>query len=142
MPTVLATTPERSKLMSRVRQRGTAPELAVRDILKLQGHTFQINGKMLPGSPDVFDTDQRRVVFVHGCFWHRHAGCRACTSPKSYSEFWQEKFAQNQARDRRNVRQLRHHGYRVLTVWECQVKSPAKLARLKRRLDKFFRRPE
>jgi DNA mismatch endonuclease (patch repair protein) len=124
--------------MARVRQKGTAPELIVREILKRQGHEFSINGKALPGSPDVFDPARKLALFVHGCFWHRHARCRACTMPKSNAGYWQEKFEQNLMRDRRKSRQLRYLGYRVITVWECQAGSPAKGARLARRLDRFF----
>lgn len=134
----LRTTPERALLMSRVRQRGTEPELAVRAILGGLGHRFRTNGKGLPGSPDIYSTNGRRAIFVHGCFWHRHPGCKAATTPSRNRKFWQAKFAANTARDRRNVRRLRRLGYGVLTVWECQLKSPAKLTRLRARLARFF----
>jgi DNA mismatch endonuclease (patch repair protein) len=134
----LTTSVERSLLMASVRQKGSAPELAVRAILRREGHTFKTNGKGLPGSPDIYAPWAKLAVFIHGCFWHRHRGCRACTTPKDHRDFWLEKFRQNVARDKRKVRQLRRLGYRVLTVWECQVKSLSKLARLKRRLDRFF----
>ena len=135
-------TAQRSKLMARVRQRGTAPELAVRLILDRLGHDYATNGRELPGSPDLYDSHTKRALFVHGCYWHRHRGCRATTTPASNRDFWVQKFEQNVARDRRKVRTLRRMGYRVLTVWECQLKSPEKLARLERRLDAFFgRRP-
>jgi len=136
--TSLRTTPERSRLMSRVRQRGTRPELAVRAILHRQGRRFSTNGTGLPGSPDIYSTETKRALFIHGCFWHRHPRCRAATTPTRNRAFWVAKFVVNVARDKRNVRQLRRLGYRVMTVWECQVKSPAKLARLERRLDQFF----
>ena len=132
------TLPRRSKLMARVRQKGSAPELVVRAILRQQGHRFRTNAKELPGSPDIYAPWAKLAVFVHGCFWHRHRRCRACTTPKEHRGFWVEKFRQNVARDKRKVRQLRRLGYRVLTVWECQVKSLSKLARLERRLDRFF----
>src|SRR5258708_29024306 len=109
--------------MARVRQKGTEPELVVRAIVKRLGHQFSINGKGLPGSPDLFDRNRRLAVFVHGCFWHRHSRCRACTAPKSNAAFWQQKFEQNVARDGRKARQLRRLGYRVMTAWECQVKA-------------------
>jgi DNA mismatch endonuclease (patch repair protein) len=134
----LVTTPQRSKLMASVRQRGSAPELAVRAVLRGQGHRFKTNANKLPGSPDIYAPQERLAVFIHGCFWHRHRGCRACTTPKEHRDFWLEKFRQNVARDNRKVRELRRLGYRVLTVWECQVKSVSELARLKRRLDRFF----
>lgn len=135
---IVASSPARSKLMARVRQKGTNPELVVRAIVKTLGHEFGINGKELPGSPDLFDRKRRLAVFVHGCFWHRHARCRACTAPKSNAAFWQQKFDQNVARDQKKARQLRRLGFRVMTVWECQVKSASKLARLERRLERFF----
>ncbi len=135
----LPTTPERAALMARVRQAGTRPELAVRVIVRRLGHRFRTNGVGLPGSPDLYDTNRKRVVFVHGCFWHRHKKCAACTSPKNNHVFWQQKFQQNIIRDQRNVRKLRRLGFRVLTVWECQLKSRFKLARLERRLEDFFR---
>jgi DNA mismatch endonuclease, patch repair protein len=135
---ILRTTPERAWLMSRVRQRGTGPELAVRAILRRLGHRFRTNAKGLPGSPDIYSASRKRAVFVHGCFWHRHPRCRATTTPTRNREFWLAKFLANVARDNRNARGLRRLGYRVMTVWECQLKSPAKLARLKRRLGRFF----
>ena len=134
----LVTSPERSKLMGKVRQKGSGPELAVRAILRRLRHRFKTNGTHLPGSPDIYASRGRVAVFVHGCFWHRHPGCPASTTPKDNRGFWVEKFRQNVTRDRRKVRQLRRLGYRVLTVWECQVKSPSKLARLKKRLNRFF----
>lgn len=134
----LVTTPERSRLMSRVRQRGTHPEVAVRQIVRRLGYSFAVNGKHLPGSPDIYDAGSMKAVFVHGCFWHRHKRCKACTTPKNNRGFWEEKFQQNLARDQRKVRALRRGGFSVLTVWECQLKSTSKLDRLMRRLDTFF----
>src|SRR5437867_9480356 len=92
---VLRTTPERAALMARVRQAGTGPEIAVRAIVKRLGHRVRTNGVGLPGSPDLYDRKRKRAVFVHGCFWHRHKNCAACTSPKSNHGFWQQKFQQN-----------------------------------------------
>ncbi|HMD97132.1 MAG TPA: DNA mismatch endonuclease Vsr [Terriglobia bacterium] len=134
----LVTSPERSELMAGIRQRGSAPELVVRSILRRQKHGFKVNAKGLPGSPDIYNPLTKRAVFVHGCFWHRHPGCLACTIPKAHRDFWLEKFRQNVDRDKRKVRQLRRLGYHVLTVWECQVKSLSKLVKLERRLDHFF----
>ena len=86
----------------------------------------------------MYDMRRRLAVFVHGCFWHRHRGCRACTTPKENAPFWAQKFADNVARDRRKATELRRLGFRVLTVWECQVKSEAKLVQLERKLGRFF----
>jgi DNA mismatch endonuclease (patch repair protein) len=137
----LITTPERSRLMAGVRRKGTAPERVVRAILARQGYKVKRNSRGLPGSPDLLDVANRRAVFVHGCFWHRHKGCSATTTPKQNGEFWEEKFEKNTSRDRRNVRRLRGLGYRVLTVWECQTKNATKLARLEQRLARFFGAP-
>lgn len=134
----MRTDPARSALMARVRQKGTTPELAVREILKRHGHRFSTNARGLPGSPDIVDRNRKLAVFVHGCFWHRHARCAACTTPKRNAAFWQEKFEQNMVRDAKNNRELRRLGFRVLTIWECQLKSATKLARLETRLDRFF----
>jgi DNA mismatch endonuclease, patch repair protein len=133
-----ATDAKRSALMARVRQKGTAPELIVRAIVRRHGHRFGTNGNGLPGSPDLFDRRRRLAVFVHGCFWHRHSGCRATTTPKQNKEYWITKFEANVVRDRRQKQQLRRMGFRVLTVWECQAKSKSKLARLELRLERFF----
>jgi DNA mismatch endonuclease, patch repair protein len=136
----IQTDPARSALMARVRQKGTSAELAVRQIVGRLGYRFSTNASGLPGTPDIVNQRRRLVVFVHGCFWHRHMGCRASTTPKRNTSFWNEKFAQNVARDRKNARQLRRLGYTVLTVWECQIMSPSKLARLELRLRRFFAR--
>jgi DNA mismatch endonuclease, patch repair protein len=134
----LSTTPDRSALMSRVRQKGTAPELVVQQILHSLGIRFFANANGTPGSPDIVDVEHTRAIFVHGCYWHRHRGCPACTTPKRNIEFWTTKFASNVARDRRKERQLRHQGYRVMTVWECQTKHLKSLPRLRARLRRFF----
>jgi len=134
----LPTTPERSALMGRVRQRGTAPELDLRALVKARAHPFETNGTNLPGSPDLYDVSRRLAVFVHGCFWHRHKRCAACTTPSRNADFWRKKFEQNVARDRRNVRRLHRDGWHVMIVWECQLRIPAKRARLVARLDRFF----
>jgi DNA mismatch endonuclease (patch repair protein) len=138
----LATTPERSALFSRVRQRGTAPEIMVQEILMRLGHSFTTNVRGIPGSPDIVASDQSRAVLVHGCYWHRHPQCSASSTPTRNAEFWKEKFAANVRRDRRKARELRKLGYRVMTVWECQTKSSEKRARLERRLNRFFGRPK
>jgi DNA mismatch endonuclease, patch repair protein len=132
-------TPERSALMRRVRQKGTAPEVVVQEILTSLGHAFSANVHALPGSPDIIAVDHSCAVFVHGCYWHRHPRCPASSTPAQNVDFWTEKFAANVRRDRRKAGQLRNLGYRVLTVWECQTKSAEKRVRLERRLDRFFR---
>jgi DNA mismatch endonuclease, patch repair protein len=129
----------RSVLMASVRQRGTSPELVVRQLAKRLKIHFQTNGKHLPGSPDLFTVQPKRALFVHGCFWHRHSGCKATTTPKSHQTFWLEKFRANLQRDRRKIRNLRYLGFRIMTVWECQVKARKNLDRIAGRLVRFFR---
>lgn len=138
----LKTTPERSALLARVRQKGTAPEGIVQTMLTRLGHAYSTNVRGVPGSPDIISTHTACAVFVHGCYWHRHPRCRASSTPSQNAEFWLEKFAANVRRDRRNVRELRKLGYRVMIVWECQTKSEPKRKRLERRLDRFFRKAE
>jgi DNA mismatch endonuclease (patch repair protein) len=128
----------RSALMASVRQKGTTPELAVRRLARQLRIHVRTNGKHLPGSPDLFLVQPKRAVFVHGCFWHRHINCKATTTPKSHREFWLDKFRANIERDRRKIRRLRSLGFRVMTVWECQVKSPTKIDRVLQRLARFF----
>lgn len=119
-----------SRRMGDVRQRGTTPELAVREALARFGVRFRTSNRDLPGSPDIANRRQRWVVFVHGCYWHRHAGCRRTTTPKRNTGFWLAKFAANVARDARARRALRNQGYRVLTIWECDSERPDRLSRL------------
>lgn len=114
---------KRSWLMSRVRGKDTAPELVVRRAAHSLGLRFRLHRKDLPGSPDLVFPRRKTVVFVHGCFWHRHDGCKKATTPKSQEEFWQEKFARNVARDRRVIRELEDQGWRALIVWQCETRD-------------------
>jgi DNA mismatch endonuclease (patch repair protein) len=116
----------RSFLMSRVKRSHTAPELAVRSSLRELGFKYSLHRKSLPGRPDLCLARYGLVIFVHGCFWHRHAGCPKATTPKTRHAFWQAKFEANTARDRKNARDLRKMGWSVAVVWECQCK-PDKL---------------
>jgi DNA mismatch endonuclease, patch repair protein len=119
----------RSALMGRVRQRGTAAELAVRRELRKAHIGFRTNAKHLPGRPDVYVPAKKIAIFVHGCFWHRHRNCVASTSPKTNVEYWRAKFADNLERDREKSRALRELGYRVFVVWECETRRSESLAR-------------
>jgi DNA mismatch endonuclease, patch repair protein len=123
-------TPEhRSWNMSRIRGRDTQPERAVRSALHRAGYRFRLHRKDLPGRPDIVLPKHRTVVFVHGCFWHRHPGCRFAYTPKSRADFWAAKFLANVERDQRNRRDLRRLGWRVITVWECQTGLPGRWLR-------------
>ena len=115
---------ERSRLMAKIRGKNTRPEIAVRSLLHRAGYRFRIHVTSLPGKPDIVLPKYRTVVFVHGCFWHRHKGCKAATTPKTHRKFWAQKFARNIANDKRHERQLRRMGWKVATVWQCQLKRP------------------
>lgn len=107
--------------MGGVRQKGTRPELVVRSSLSALGRRYRLNNRDLEGSPDVANRAQRWVVFVHGCFWHRH-GCKASSTPTRNREFWEAKFARNVERDARAAAALRARGYTVIVIWECETK--------------------
>ena len=119
----------RSELMAGIRSRGTAPELAVRRIAHGMGLRFRLHRKDLPGRPDLVFPKYRLAVFVHGCFWHRHQGCRHASTPKSRAAFWIEKFAANVARDARQEAALKALGWQVLVIWQCETKDEAAVAR-------------
>jgi DNA mismatch endonuclease (patch repair protein) len=112
----------RSKIMRSVPQRGTTPEIRLRKALHRRGFRYRINDKRLPGSPDIVFPKYHAVIFVHGCFWHRH-GCKYTTTPSTRKEFWAAKFKANVERDKRNEEKLRELGWRVLVIWECEIKK-------------------
>ena len=127
-PVVDSLTPEeRSKLMGKIRGKNTKPELLVRSMLHRAGYRFSLHRKDLPGKPDIVLRKYNTVVFVHGCFWHRHKNCKIASTPKSNVEFWQAKFDRNVANDKKHTRKLREMGWHVLTVWECELKKPEKV---------------
>jgi DNA mismatch endonuclease (patch repair protein) len=129
-------TPEhRSRLMSRVRSKDTTPEMIVRRLVHAMGYRYRLYVRKLPGRPDLVFGPRRKIVFVHGCFWHRHPGCRKATTPKTHVDFWEGKFAANVLRDARNVHDLEAAGWEVLTVWECETKD---VDMLRRRLRSFL----
>jgi DNA mismatch endonuclease (patch repair protein) len=114
-------TPERrSWNMSRIRSKNTKPEIMVRSILHRLGYRFSLHRK-LPGRPDIVLPKYRAVIFVHGCFWHRHKGCRDASKPGTRPEFWQKKFSDNTSRDKRNCAELRKLGWEVIVIWECEA---------------------
>ena len=115
---------ERSRNLAAISGKDTAPELTVRKMLHGMGLRFRLHREDLPGRPDIVLPRHRTVVFVHGCFWHRHEGCRFTTTPKTRREFWQAKFNGNVARDSRNQADLAELGWRVIVVWECELKQP------------------
>ncbi len=117
----------RSWVMSRVKGRNTKPELIARSLLHQLGYRFTVNGpknRKLPGKPDIVLPKYKTVIFVHGCFWHRHPGCKHATTPKSNTEYWVSKFKRNIERDRANVETLKELGWQVFIIWECELKNP------------------
>jgi DNA mismatch endonuclease, patch repair protein len=127
--------PIRSRNMAAIKGRDTGPELTVRKILHRLGYRFRLHRRDLPGTPDIVLPKYQTVIFVHGCFWHRHPGCRFTTYPKTRREFWDKKFSQNLARDKRTEIELTNATWHVLVIWECQTKDTSSLeARLKESL--------
>lgn len=117
----------RSRIMRAVRQAHTGPELIVRKLLYGLGLRFRLQRRGLPGTPDIILPKHKTAIFVHGCFWHRHAGCSKASMPKTRAEFWRKKFDRNAARDQEKEQALVNAGWRVLTVWECETRRPEKL---------------
>ncbi len=113
----------RSRIMAAVPQRDSKPEMIVRRLVHAMGYRCRLHVRDLLGSPDLVFPRLSRIIFVHGCFWHRHR-CRRATTPATRKRFWLEKFEQNRARDRRDNRALRQQGWKVLVVWECQTRKP------------------
>lgn len=118
-------TATRSRMMAGIRGSNTQPELRLRRELHALGFRYRLNDRRLPGAPDIVLPRYGAVIFVHGCFWHRHAACRFATTPVSREEFWSAKFKANVERDQRNQEKLLELGWRVGTVWECALNRKA-----------------
>jgi DNA mismatch endonuclease (patch repair protein) len=118
--------------MSRVGGKDTTPELRVRQSAHAQGLRFRLHRKDLPGKPDIVFPKRRVALFVHGCFWHRHPGCRKASNPSTRAEYWNKKFNTNTARDSRVALELETLGWRVIVIWECETKDPETLSRILR----------
>lgn len=114
--------------MSRIRSRDTKPEIALRKALHALGLRFRLDNRRLPGKPDIVLPRYKAAVFVHGCFWHRHEGCKVATTPKSNTDFWVQKFDRNVARDARVAGELEALGWRVFVAWECDLDSGRKVS--------------
>jgi DNA mismatch endonuclease (patch repair protein) len=125
---------ERSRRMSLIRSSDTVPEIAIRKAIHSRGLRFRLGVRTLPGKPDLVFPRHKAVLFVHGCFWHRHQGCKIATTPKSNTSAWVEKFDKNVARDARVCRQLGEMGWRVFIVWECELSNSAKIEDVASRL--------
>ena len=117
---------ERSERMARIKGKDTRPEVALRKVLHGLGLRYRLHGAGLPGRPDLVFPRYKAVIFVNGCFWHRHAGCSIATTPKSNTAFWLEKFEKNVARDAQVAEVLKELGWRVFVAWECELGSAKK----------------
>lgn len=120
---------KRSWNMGRIKAKGTKPEELMAAALKKAGINFERHIDDLPGKPDFFIKSKNLIIFVHGCFWHRHKNCKYTYNPKTRTEFWQAKFESNVKRDKAQIRRLRYLGYRVWVFWECQVKDKKNTAK-------------
>ena len=123
------TAEQRSWNMSRIKGRDTAPEKRVRSLLHRLGFRFSLRSKNLPGRPDIVLKRYNTAIFVHGCFWHRHTGCKNSVLPKTRRQFWLAKLKGNVQRDKRNEAALRGLGWRVMTIWECELENELTLSR-------------
>ena len=112
---------DRSENMRRIRNKNSKPELLVRRLIYAMGYRYRLHGDKLPGSPDIVFTRKKKVIFVHGCFWHLHEGCKYSRIPKSNSDYWEPKLQRNKARDVENQNHLRETGWEYLVIWECQI---------------------
>jgi len=121
--------------MSRIRGKDTKPEIIVRSMLHRMGYRFRLHRKDLPGKPDIVLPKYNTVIFVHGCFWHRHKGCKYAYTPKSRVKFWEDKFAGTVKRDKQHLKQLKENDWKVFIVWECETKD---MDRLKKIIDKIL----
>jgi DNA mismatch endonuclease, patch repair protein len=120
----------RSRMMSGIRGKDTKPEMLVRKALSAAGYRYRLHRRDLPGAPDVVMPGCRVAIFVHGCFWHVHSGCKNAKLPSTRPDFWRDKLEGNVARDRRAIESLRADGWRVLTIWECATRDAVTLATL------------
>ena len=114
---------ERSRIMALVGAKNTRPEMRVRQLIHGMGYRYRLHSKELPGKPDLVFVGRHKVIFVNGCFWHRHGDCRFASMPKSNRDFWSEKFERNVARDQDNYLKLRAAGWGVLIVWQCELRD-------------------
>jgi len=121
---------KRSWNMSRIRSKNTKPELTVRQYLFSRGMRYRLHSSRLPGKPDISNQRRKIAVFVNGCFWHHHDGCRRATIPKSNTEYWIPKLEKNAASVEKNIQELKSNGWQVYTVWECEAKDTNKLDKI------------
>ncbi len=119
---------KRSEIMARIQGKNTRPEIAIRSFLHRQGYRFRLHKKDLPGKPDIILPKYKTIIFVHGCYWHRHSSCKRGRSiPSTNKDFWLKKFRMTISRDKKNQRELHKLGWKVITFWECEVSENKKL---------------
>lgn len=118
---------KRSKIMRGVKSKNTKPEMLVRSMLHAQGYRFRLHRKDLPGNPDICLPKHKTIIFVHGCFWHHHQACKEGRIPESNNTFWKEKIHKNMERDQRAISALIDLGWKVIVLWECEIKDSKSL---------------
>ncbi len=118
---------ERSRIMAKVRGENTSPERLVRSLVHRMGYRFRLHRKDLPGKPDIVLPRHKKIIFIHGCFWHQHEGCPHAARPTSNTEYWNKKLDRNMIRDREHLQKLEYLGWNVLIVWECETRDHDKL---------------
>ena len=114
---------QRSRNMSAIKSKNTKPEIKVRKVLHSMGYRFRLHRKDLPGSPDIVLPKYKTVIFVHGCFWHRHENCKYASNPKTRKEFWENKFKTNVKRDKEIQEKIKNIGWKSVVIWECEVRN-------------------
>jgi DNA mismatch endonuclease, patch repair protein len=119
---------KRSWLMSQVKSKNTTPELTVRKYLHKNGFRYKLHKKDLPGKPDIVLSKYRTAIFVNGCFWHGHIGCRKAKVPKTRPEFWKGKMVSNRKKDKNNINELKEKGWNVIVIWQCELQKSAALS--------------
>ena len=129
---------QRSRNMSAIKSKNTKPEIKVRKILHSMGYRFRLHRKDLPGSPDIVLPKYKTIIFVHGCFWHRHENCKYASTPKTRPAFWESKFNENIKRDRTNQNNLIKLGWKVLVIWECELKN-TNISNIRKLFDMSFK---
>jgi len=122
---------KRSHVMSRIHSKDTKPEMTVRSLLHIMGYRFQLHRRELPGCPDIVLPKYKSVIFIHGCFWHLHEGCRDGTVPKTQHDKWKLKLETNVERDKLHYQELQKMGWKVLVIWECEVEKQLDMVKLK-----------
>jgi DNA mismatch endonuclease (patch repair protein) len=132
------TTAQRSFNMSRIKGKNTRPEMLVRKFLHANGFRYRLHDKKLPGKPDIVLPKYKTVIFVHGCFWHGHEGCRYYVVPKTRTEWWLEKINKNKANDVKAMKVLKKEGWKIIEIWECNLKSVKLQNTLQRSLKKII----